>query len=200
MNRRFAKRAFDLALTVPALLLCSPELFAVAMLIKLDDGGPVFFRQERVGFRGRPFQMWKFRTMIVDAERRGGQLTIGGDPRVTRVGRFLRRTKLDELPQLFNVVRGEMSLQGPRPEVPRYVALYSPEQRRVLELVPGITDPASIAYRDESELLAEAADPERTYVEQIMADKIRINLEYADRATLWSDLGVLFRTFVRLFA
>jgi lipopolysaccharide/colanic/teichoic acid biosynthesis glycosyltransferase len=168
------------------------------MLIKLDDGGAVFFRQVRVGRDGRLFRVWKFRTMIANAEQRGGPLTVGEDPRTTRIGRWLRRSKLDELPQLFNVLAGEMSLVGPRPEVPRYVALYSPDQRRVLDLVPGITDPASIVYRHESDLLARAPDPERHYIAVIMPEKIRINLAYAARATWWTDLVVVLDTLRRL--
>jgi lipopolysaccharide/colanic/teichoic acid biosynthesis glycosyltransferase len=188
------KRAVDIAGAAIGLLVLSPVLVLIGAVVALADGGPVFFRQERVGAGGRCFRMWKFRTMVVDAERRGGQLTVGRDPRVTAVGHWLRRLKLDELPQLLNVLRGEMSLVGPRPEVPRYVALYTAEQREVLRLVPGITDPASIRYRDESEELARAADPEWTYVERIMPEKIRLNLEYAARATRWSDLMVVLAT------
>lgn len=142
--------------------------------------------------------MLKFRTMIVDAERMGKQLTVGRDPRITRVGYWLRKTKLDELPQLINVIRGEMSLVGPRPEVPRYVAAYDAEQRKVLDLRPGITDPASITYYDESDLLAGAPDPEMMYLAEVMPEKIRINLEYARRANILSDLGIILRTIFRM--
>ncbi len=193
-----AKRLFDLAAAGTGLLVLAPLLAAIGLLILVEDGRPVFFRQERVGRDGRPFRIWKFRTMVRDAERRGTAITVGRDPRITRIGHWLRRFKLDELPQLWNVVRGEMSLVGPRPEVPRYVALYTPEQRRVLALVPGITDPASIAYRDEAALLAESDDPERLYVERIMPDKIRINLDYAARRSLWSDLRVILETLVKI--
>ncbi|GAH17100.1 unnamed protein product, partial [marine sediment metagenome] len=148
------KRLFDLFWASLGLVLLSPLFLILALLIKLADGGAVFYRQERVGWRGRPFRVWKFRTMVMNAERMGKPLTVGDDPRITAAGRFLRRFKLDELPQLFNVVRGEMSLVGPRPEVAKYVRLYTPGQRRVLDLVPGITDPASIKYRDESDILA----------------------------------------------
>jgi lipopolysaccharide/colanic/teichoic acid biosynthesis glycosyltransferase len=134
--------------------------------------------------------------MVPSAERTGGPLTVGNDRRITATGQWLRRWKLDELPQLFNVVRGEMSLVGPRPEVEHYVKQYTPEQRRVLEFVPGITDPASLRYRAESELLGRAEDPERLYVETIVPEKIRLNLEYAARATLWSDIAVIVRTLV----
>ena len=196
LGRRSAlfKRTFDVVLTLPGLVVLAIPLAFVALLIKLGDGGPVFFRQERVGKGGRSFQLWKFRTMRERAEHEGPRLTVGRDPRITRVGAFLRRFKLDELPQLVNVLRGEMSLVGPRPEVPEYVARYTPEQRAVLELMPGITDPASIKYRNESELLAQSADPEASYVNRIMPDKIRMNLEYARRANALTDLGVILRT------
>ena len=189
-----SKRAFDLCCAVPGLLLLSPLFALISLAVYLDSGGPVFFRQPRVGRGGRRFLLWKFRTMVVDADRRGGELTVGRDPRITRVGNVLRASKLDELPQLVNVVRGEMSLVGPRPEVPRYVALYDESERAVLHLTPGITDPASIVYRHEAELLGRSADPERTYREKVMKHKIEINLAYARRASLWSDFGVLLRT------
>ena len=190
----FGKRAVDVAGAVAGLVVLSPVLAALALLVKAGDGGPVLFRQERVGRDGRLFWMYKFRSMVQDAERGGSLLTVGGDPRITPVGRLLRRTKLDELPQLLNVLRGEMSLVGPRPEVPRYVALYTAEQRRVLALVPGITDPAATAYIDEGALLARAADPEQAYVQQIMPDKLRLNLQYAARATVLTDVAVILRT------
>ena len=189
-----SKRLFDLAASSAGLLLLAPLFALVALLIKLDDRGPVFFRQERIGYRGRPFNIWKFRTMVPGSEQMGGQLTAAGDGRITRAGRLLRRAKLDELPQLLNVLSGEMSLVGPRPEVPRYVALYSEEQRRVLEQVPGITDPASLKYRREDELLACSPDPEKSYREEIMPDKINRNLVYAARANLATDLAVILGT------
>jgi lipopolysaccharide/colanic/teichoic acid biosynthesis glycosyltransferase len=191
---RGTKRLFDLCWTIPGLLVLSPAFLVIAVLIKLDDGGAVFFRQLRVGRYGRTFRVWKFRTMIPRAEQSGGPLTVGDDPRVTRFGRWLRHSKLDELPQLFNILAGQMSLVGPRPEVPHYVALYTPDQRRVLDLVPGITDPASIAYRNESALLAQAPDWERQYIEVIMPEKIRLNLEYAAQATRWKDFVVVADT------
>ena len=197
---RGTKRLFDLCWTIPGLLVFWPAFLVIATLIKLDDGGPVFFRQRRVGRGGRLFRVWKFRTMIPRAEQCGGPLTIGADPRTTRFGKWLRHAKLDELPQLFNVLAGQMSLVGPRPEVPRYVALYSPDQRRVLDLVPGITDPASIAFRHESDLLARASDPEREYIEVFMPEKIRLNLAYAARATRWTDFGVVVHTLRSLVA
>ena len=194
----FTKRLFDITCTSFGLLLIWPLLLCIAIIIKLTDRGPVFFRQERIGFHGKPFRIWKFRTMTPDAEKIGKQITVGRDPRITPIGYWLRKAKLDELPQLFNVLAGEMSLVGPRPEVPRYVALYSPEQRQILERVPGITDPASIRYRDESEVLAASPDPERTYIEVIMPEKARLNLEYAQRASLTGDIQVILQTLYRL--
>ena len=191
---RKGKRAFDLLCVISGLLFLSPLFALIALAVYLDSGLPVFFRQERVGRDGRSFLLWKFRTMVLGADRLGGELTVGRDPRVTRIGRVLRATKLDELPQLLNVLRGEMSLVGPRPEVPRYVALYDDKQRAVLRLTPGITDPASITYRHEAELLGQSRDPERMYTQQIMRHKIEINLAYAQRATLWSDCGILAQT------
>lgn len=189
------KRAFDLFWTVPGIILLSPLLLSIAIAIKWSDSGPALFRQERVGQGGHPFRIYKFRTMVVNAEQIGKLLTVGDrDPRITPIGFWLRRYKLDELPQLWNVLRGEMSLVGPRPEVSRYVALYDEEQKRVLALKPGITDPASIQYRNESEILAQCEDPEETYIQQIMPDKIRINLAYAQQATRRSDLQVILAT------
>lgn len=175
------KRALDLLLALAGLALLWPLLLLAALWVKLDSPGPALFNQERVGWKGRSFRIHKFRTMRNDPAP-GRQITVGADPRITRSGRWLRAAKLDELPQLFNVLKGEMSFVGPRPEVPRYVALYTEEERRVLELRPGITDLASIKYRDESEILARAADPERAYVDEVMRDKLRINLDYAARA------------------
>jgi lipopolysaccharide/colanic/teichoic acid biosynthesis glycosyltransferase len=189
-----AKRSFDLATSICGLAVLSPLMMVIAVLVKAEDGGSVFFRQERIGRGGRPFRMWKFRTMIPDAGTIGLPLTTAGDPRITRIGSWLRAHKLDELPQLFNVIRGEMTLVGPRPEVPRYVELYTPEQRSVLALDPGITDPASILFADECALLAEHPDPERFYIERIVPEKIRVNLEYADRATTLSDLAIVLET------
>jgi len=189
-----AKRLFDLLWTVVGLALLWPVFVVLSLIIALGDGGPVLYRQARVGKGGRVFRMLKFRTMVVDADKAGSLLTVGRDPRTTPVGRWIRRLKLDELPQLWNVLRGEMSLVGPRPEVPRYVALYTAEQWRVLDLVPGITDRASIKYRDESELLARASDPQTVYVSQILPDKIRLNLEYAAHATVWTDFLVVLST------
>ena len=187
------KRLFDLTASLAGSLLLLPLGAAIAVAVAAD-GGPVFFRQRRVGHQGREFRIWKFRTMVPDADRVGPLLTAHGDPRITRVGHWLRHAKLDELPQLLNVITGEMSLVGPRPEVQRYVDRYRLEQRAVLELVPGITDPASLHYVDEASLLAAAEDPERLYIEQLMPDKIRRNLEYAADSTPTTDIMVIART------
>lgn len=194
-----AKRALDLIAAVLATALLSPLFAAIAIWIKLDSRGPVFFRQVRVGQFGKCFRIMKFRTMVVDAEDRGPQLTIGSDRRVTRSGQSLRRSKLDELPQLLNVMKGEMSLVGPRPEVPRYVELYSEEQRQILAFKPGITSPASIASRDEGKLLARQPDPEHFYCAELMPAKIREDLSYAQRATMWSDCAMIAKTVFRIF-
>jgi lipopolysaccharide/colanic/teichoic acid biosynthesis glycosyltransferase len=194
-----AKRSFDFVCSLCGLIVLSPAFVVIAALIKLEDKGPVFFRQKRVGLNGSEFLMWKFRSMVVNAERVGKQLTVGRDPRITRLGSWLRKLKLDEFPQLINVLVGEMSLVGPRPEVPRYVALYSLEQREVLKLKPGMTDLASVKYRDENELLAKASDPELLYINEIMPEKIRINLEYAQRSSVVEDLRVILLTLQRVF-
>lgn len=189
------KRVFDLVLASIGLLLLSPALLAIAAWIRLDSAGPVFFRQERVGRFGVPFRIHKFRTMVSDAPAIGPSLTVGADPRITRAGVVLRRAKLDELPQLLDVLQGTMSLVGPRPELPRYVALYPAGLReQVLAVRPGITDPASIAFRDEASVLARATDPEREYTEVILPQKLAHAAQYAQTATLATDLGVLLRT------
>ena len=184
----------DLVVASLGLVVFAPLMLLLAVAIKLDSPGPVFFRQERVGRGGRTFRIHKFRTMHVAAERQG-QLTVGDDDRITRLGRWIRARRFDELPQLIDVLKGDMSIVGPRPEVPRYVALYPPEARaKVLSVRPGITDPAALAFRDEARLLAEAADPEREYVEVIMPAKLQHAIAYAGRATLWTDLTLVART------
>ncbi len=192
------KRGLDAVVSAVALALLSPVFLLLAAAIAIDDPGPVFYRQERVGRNGKPFRILKFRSMVQDADRKGLPLTVGDDARITRVGRFLRRTKLDELAQLANVLRGEMSLVGPRPEVPRYVTLYSPLQRMVLRIRPGVTDLASIRYRDENALLGQSADPERTYTEQVMPAKLAINLDYLSTFSVLGDLRLILSTVLHL--
>lgn len=194
------KRAFDLLIASCALLVLAPLLPIIAVWIKLDSPGPVLFCQDRVGLRGRVFSIYKFRTMSAGSAAAGGaQITVGADPRVTRAGQFLRRHKFDELPQFINVLKGEMSMVGPRPEVPRYVALYPPEARElVLSVRPGITDLASIAYRDENLLLATADDPEAFYVEVVLPAKLEYGVQYVRARSLWSDLVIVGRTIAAL--
>ena len=190
-----AKRLFDIAFALLALLLLGPLLLAVALWVRLDSPGPVFFRQQRVGRSGQLFDIYKFRTMQTGAEAMGPQITVGEDARITRAGVWLRRAKVDELPQFLNVLRGDMSVVGPRPQVPRYVAQYPADVREtVLSVRPGITDLASIEFRDESALLARSSDPERTYVEQILPAKLRHAQEYVRTRSLWLDLRIIART------
>ena len=188
------KRAMDVVVSCGALLVLWPALVLVALAIKIDNPGPVFYRQVRVGRDGKEFRIFKFRTMIVDADKKGLQITVGKDNRITRMGRFLRKTKLDELAQLINVFAGDMSFVGPRPEVPRYVNLYTPYQRQVLLVRPGITDYASIAYRNENDLLAGAEDPEKMYIDVIMPDKIELNMKYLREISPLADLKLIFGT------
>jgi lipopolysaccharide/colanic/teichoic acid biosynthesis glycosyltransferase len=191
-------RLIDLVASALGLLVLSPLFLIVSLLIKADSAGTVFHRSQRAGRHGRPFRLYKFRTMVAGAHMQGPGITPAGDSRITRVGRLLRRTKIDELPQLINVLRGEMGLVGPRPEDPRYVALYTPEQRRVLEARPGMTSPASVRYRHEEEMLV-GPDWERVYVERVLPHKLQIELEYLARRTFWSDLGVVLQTSRALF-
>lgn len=190
-----AKRLFDIVFATLALLLVSPLLLFAAAWVRLDSPGPIFFRQVRVGRGGREFRIYKFRTMRTDAERTGPQITVGTDARVTRSGDVLRRYKLDELPQFLNVLLGDMSVVGPRPEVPRYVAIYPPATKeRVLSVRPGITDLASIEYRDENRLLGASADPERVYVDVVMPAKLALCEKYVRDRTFLGDLVIILRT------
>jgi len=193
------RRGLDVAVASALLCASAPLLALIALVVRATSPGPVVFRQQRVGRDGRFFELLKFRTMVADAPARGGLITSAGDPRVTPIGRRLRRWKLDELPQLVNVVRGEMSLVGPRPEVPCYVARYSDEQRRVLRVRPGITDPASLAFVDEEAVLSRFADRARGYEQYVLPRKLALSLAYLERRTLRSDVGVLARTIVRIF-
>lgn len=193
------KRAFDIVFASVALVLLLPLLVLFALAVALTSPGGAFFRQVRVGRHGRPFNLLKFRSMRPGSEALG-QLTIGGrDPRITGVGHFLRRTKLDELPQLWNVLMGDMSVVGPRPEVPRYVALYTTDQRQVLSVRPGITGMASLDYVDENELLARSDDPERTYVEEVMPAKLALDLRYVRERTFALDLRIIAATLRLIF-
>jgi lipopolysaccharide/colanic/teichoic acid biosynthesis glycosyltransferase len=190
-----AKRAMDIAIAVPALMVLSPLLLLISAAVAVADGRPVLYLGDRVGQHGRPFHLLKFRTMVAAPRSlaQGASVTVWDDPRITRLGRLLRRLKLDELPQLFNVLHGEMSLVGPRPEDPEYVALYTDEQRRILDIKPGVTSVAALRYWDEAGLL-KGDDWETVYREQLVPAKVALELEYARNRTLWSDLGVMART------
>ena len=191
-----AKRAMDIVLSACALAILWPLLLLIALAIWIDDPGPVFYRQVRVGRNGKTFRIFKFRSMVMDADKKGLAITVGRDSRITRVGAVLRKTKLDELAQLLNVLFGQMSFVGPRPEVPKYVELYTPYQRQVLLVRPGITDYASIAYRNENDLLAGAPNPETMYIEQIMPDKIELNMKYLRKISPLADIRLILKTIV----
>lgn len=193
------KRAFDIIVSVATLVVLSPLFLIIALAILITMGWPILFRQTRIGKDSKAFKIIKFRTMVKQADKQGLPITTGHDPRVTAIGRMLRKTKLDELPQFLNVLWGHMSLVGPRPEVPRYVRMYSRKQMRVLSVKPGLTDPATIAYRDEETMLARYDDPEKAYIEHIMPDKLKLNLSYIEKSSFTGDLALLFRTFTKLF-
>lgn len=194
---RTIKRLFDILASGIGIIILSPVLLIIALRIKTGSDGPIFFKQVRVGKDGKEFEILKFRTMVVDAEKMGRQITVGADNRITKVGGFLRKYKLDELPQLFNVFKGDMSLVGPRPEVPRYVKLYTEEQRKVLNVKPGITDLASIRYRDENELLGKAENPDEFYINTIMPDKLALNLEYINKSNVFYDIYIIIETIIK---
>ena len=192
------KRLFDLFFSALGLLLLSPVLLFIGLWVLLDSPGGMFFRQVRVGRNGKDFRLFKFRSMRVGSEAKG-QLTVGAaDSRITRSGLFIRKYKVDELPQLLNVLLGDMSLVGPRPEVPRYVSLYNAEQKRVLEVRPGITDYASIEYVNENELLSKAADPEKMYIEEIMPAKLKLNLKYIQEQGVATDFKIILNTILKI--
>lgn len=190
------KRAFDVVVSAVGLVLLAVPLALIALAVWADSGRPVLFRQTRIGRAGRPFTMLKYRTMITGAES-AGKLSVGPDPRVTRIGRVLRRYKLDELPQLVNVLRGDMSFVGPRPEVPEFAFVY-PEQAEVWSVRPGITDPTAVHFYDESSLLAQAEDPESYYREVLLLEKTQRYVDYVHKRNFWSDLGVIFETLSRV--
>jgi lipopolysaccharide/colanic/teichoic acid biosynthesis glycosyltransferase len=188
------KRLLDIVISITGIVLLTPVWIVAAGLVKLTSRGPVFFRQERMGRGFRPFRIYKFRSMHQDAPTKGSLVTFGADPRITAVGRFLRATKVDELPQLLNVLLGEMSLVGPRPEVRKYVEMFRADYKDILCVRPGITDPASIRFCNEAEILGQATDPEREYIEQVLPEKIRLAKEYAQNPSLWLDLLIILKT------
>lgn len=197
-DNTMGKRIFDVVVAGLGLLLLSPLLAIVALLVKFDSAGPVLYRGTRAGKGGTPFHIYKFRTMFADAAQRGAGITYNDDPRVTRMGRLLRLAKVDELPQLINVVRGDMSLVGPRPEDPRYLKYYTPAQCALLDVLPGITSPASITFRHEESLLR-GAGWERTYTETVLPHKLELELAYLQRRTFWSDMDILLKTALAVF-
>jgi lipopolysaccharide/colanic/teichoic acid biosynthesis glycosyltransferase len=194
----FLKRIFDIVFSLLGLIILLPVFLVIAIIIKMDSKGPVFFRQVRVGKDGKEFKILKFRTMVVDAEKKGMQITVGRDSRITKSGHFLRKFKLDELPQLINVLLGDMSFVGPRPEVPKYVAMYDEKQINVLKVKPGITDLASIEYKDENTLLGQSDDPEKTYIEEIMPRKLKLNIEYIMNLSIIFDTKLIFKTIYKI--
>jgi len=195
----FGKRALDVVSAALGLAVLAPLFGLIAVVVKFDSEGPVFFRQERIGRGFRPFVIYKFRSMVKDAPGRGPALTVGQDSRITRMGCFLRRTKLDELPQLLNVLKGDMSLVGPRPELRRYVDAFHAEYQQVLSVRPGMTDPASLKFINEASLLAQASDPERAYCETVLPEKLSLAKQYIREYCLLLDMSVLLRTLARAF-
>ena len=189
------KRIFDIIVSILCLVVFSPAFLTAALIIKLGDGGSVFYRGTRIGKDGKPFRIFKFRTMVVDAEKIGGPSTADDDPRITRIGKFLRKTKLDELPQIINVLTGEMSIVGPRPEVPVYVDMFSEEEKAILSVRPGITDYASIWNPDEGAALKGSDDPERVYKEKIRPKKIELQLRYIKERSFLTDIKIIMQTF-----
>jgi lipopolysaccharide/colanic/teichoic acid biosynthesis glycosyltransferase len=192
------KRVFDIISSGIALIALPPVFLVIAILIKLDSRGPVFYRQARMGVGSRVFQILKFRTMMDGADRKGLAISLGGDPRITRVGKILRRCELDELPTLVNVLKGDMSIVGPRPETPKYLPYYTEEQKRIFSVRPGITDLGTLKFRDEGQQLARSSDPESYYVETILPEKLRLGLEYVDRRSFLFDLRIILHTLGRI--
>lgn len=192
------KRAFDLFFSVSGIVILSPLLIMFSLIIKLSSEGEVFFKQERVGRDGKRFKIYKFRTMVKDAESKGKKITVGKDKRITKIGHFLRKYKLDELPQLINIIKGDMSFVGPRPEVPEYVEYYTEKQKEILKVKPGITDYASIYFSNESELLGEVNNPDEFYIKHILPYKIKLNQKYINNINIIHDLKLIFMTILKV--
>ncbi|MEX1000594.1 MAG: sugar transferase [Crocinitomicaceae bacterium] len=195
----FFKRLFDIVSSLIVLIILFPFLLIIGIWISMDSKGGPFYRQVRVGKNGRHFKLLKFRSMRVGADKKG-QLTVGDDFRVTKIGRFIRRYKIDEFPQLINVIKGDMSIVGPRPEVPEYVELYNAEQRKVLKVLPGLTDYATIAFIDEQKVLGKATDPEDAYIHEVMPAKLNLNLKYINERSFFVDIRIVFKTFTKIFS
>lgn len=196
MYKKYIKRILDFILALIGLIILSPVFILVAILIKKEDKGSIFFRQIRVGQNGKLFKIYKFRTMVENAEKLGAQVTKGDDPRVTKIGKILRKYKIDELPQLINVLKGEMSIVGPRPEVPKYVEAYKEEYKEILKVKPGITDYAALEYIDEEKLLKDALDPEEIYLKKILPEKIKYYKKYIDDISFWTDIKLIIKTLI----
>lgn len=195
-KQEIVKRAFDIAASSIGLFFLSPVILLIALTIKIDDGGPALFSQVRVGKGFTPFTLYKFRTMVVEAEKKGAAITVGGDERITRLGRILRRYKLDELPQLVNVLKGEMSIVGPRPEDPHYVEIFRNDYLVILRMKPGITDYATLEFRNEESILAEYEDPEKAYIEKILPHKLELSKKYISEQSFIGDIYIIIRTLI----
>lgn len=193
------KRAFDIAFSIIGLVILAPILIVIAILIKLDSAGPVFYRGVRVGRHGKLFRIFKYRTMVLNADKIGGSSTPDDDPRITFVGKVLRKYKLDELPQLLNVLNGDMSVVGPRPEVQYYANMYTEKEKAILSLRPGVTDWASLWNPDEGAILSGSSDPDKTYLEEIRPEKIRLQLEYVYKRSFWKDIAIILQTLAAIF-
>jgi lipopolysaccharide/colanic/teichoic acid biosynthesis glycosyltransferase len=191
---KYGKRIFDFIASLIGLILLSPFLVIIGVLVKISDKGPVFYRSKRVGQNFKPFYLLKFRTMVVNAEELGPSITKGGDQRITKIGKFLRKTKLDELPQLWNVVKGELSLVGPRPEVEKYISFYKDDYKEILKIRPGITDYAAIKFKNEEEILAKFEDVEKAYIENVLPEKIKLYKTYLNEIGFLTDLKLIFKT------
>lgn len=193
------KRLFDITASLLGLVILSPIFFLISFKIRQEDGGPVFYRGLRVGLHGKLFRIFKFRTMMVDGEKHGASSTSDDDPRITRTGKFLRKYKMDELPQLINVLKGDMSIVGPRPEVKKFTDLFTEEEEAILEVRPGITDWASLHFPNEGQILMGSIDPDKDYMEKIRPEKIRLQLKYVTGRSFWIDLRIIFQTLLKVF-
>jgi lipopolysaccharide/colanic/teichoic acid biosynthesis glycosyltransferase len=195
---RYGKRIFDVATSIIGLIVLLPLFIIIAILIKLNDKGPIFYKQKRMGQDFKPFELLKFRTMVVNADKIGPAVTKDGDPRITKIGKFLRKTKLDELPQLWNVIRGDMSIVGPRPEVEKYIQYYKDDYKEILKVRPGITDYATIKFRNEEEILSKYNDTESAYIKYVLPEKIRLYKTYIKEISFFTDLKIIFWTLWRI--
>jgi len=195
---KYGKRIFDVATSIIGLIVLLPFFIIIAILIKLNDKGPIFYKQKRIGQNFKPFELLKFRTMIVNADKIGPAVTKDGDPRITKIGKFLRKTKLDELPQLWNVIRGDMSIVGPRPEVEKYIQYYKDDYKEILKVRPGITDYATIKFRNEEEILSKYDDTESAYIKYVLPEKIKLYKTYIKEISFLTDLKIIFWTLWRI--